>query len=1049
MSLATTGYVREMDRLNHVHRLGDQLNQFSEAAELYAVNRAATTRNGQRVNRQDLINEGLLPESFPEETPFGQTLEARFDRDRYGNITSVVYERGRIDRDSRYARLSDERRESLKRQAADYASRKSDNVTFSRQFGYIPARRSVFHGLFSDFTFRMNGLAGSEPSASVLIAPPRTLAYAEDTLDYGMTGRAGKDVSQSTQRSPRGADAEEQGTPASGFTRDAPSDSVGNSTPGKRQNDVEDDRGERGIMVAGIGKEGASGSGYTPAGVPQAAGVYIPSDVPGISMIGDAQTSRRAPFMWIGIAIMVGLATLALSTILFLTFGGLGLLVALIALAIFLFMLLPAVIALTVLTWITFIVLSIIAFVVFILLLLAIVGIDLLIVAAITILAILLMLLSAILPLLIGLLWSLVVILTFGAAILIFAIAQALGLMLISVLHIMIFAGNESIKSVINAAAAAFPVAGNIFSPGVKTVQILAQNVINIIDLPQVMVLTINGIMGLAASLIAGMLFLIGGLPSLGIGGILPIIGLLAAVAIGGIIPDMLQYLANLLIFPLFTTAGGLIGLMGSLADTGLSTLAPAILSLINALLPLLTLIVPFLGPILTGIGLMGGLGLDAAITFALDTLGSFISVMAQGVNNIANLVPNALASLLNAVIRALSYSVAMLLIFMPLAILGAMISTWAAGLWGLLLQALIDAAIFILATLLNLAISALMALAAVGAWLLFNIINLVLMAVMTMVVFIIQALFWLASFTLATITWLLTSILNFAGPMFIAPAILVIGSALFFTARTIFQVQMGSQIPGKAILRNLGGWLSIVAAVAAFVGSLFAFDVVAGILSLLTGFLPIPFIWAIVPTILALVFFVAPWALTNIGVIGAVAASAWRKFRSGIMLPRNILLSSLGLAGLGVFMVTAAYLMAFLTSVFTMMVPSFIIHTATLEVILAMGVTIILAMAVLAIGFLLSTVALGLALAVIAIIFLAATGAIALGLLASLALGFLGTLIPPLIPILPIILATVIAVLIYAMANIIFGLTEAATEATATTAASMLEALGITIVPQ
>ena len=118
------------------------------------------------------------------------------------------------------------------------------------------------------------------------------------------------------------------------------------------------------------------------------------------------------------------------------------------------------------------------------------------------------------------------------------------------------------------------------------------------------------------------------------------------------------------------------------------------------------------------------------------------------------------------------------------------------------------------------------------------------------------------------------------------------------------------------------------------------------------------------------------------------------------------------------------------------------------LEVILAMGVTIILAMAVLAIGFLLSTVALGLALAIIAIIFLAATGVIALGLLAALALGFLGTLIPPLIPILPIILVTVIAVLIYGMANIIFGLTEAATEAVATTATSMLEALGI-IIPQ
>lgn len=38
-------------------------------------------------------------------------------------------------------------------------------------------------------------------------------------------------------------------------------------------------------------------------------------------------------------------------------------------------------------------------------------------------------------------------------------------------------------------------------------------------------------------------------------------------------------------------------------------------------------------------------------------------------------------------------------------------------------------------------------------------------------------------------------------------------------------------------------------------------------------------------------------------------------------------------------------------------------------------------------------------------------------------------TLIPPLIPILPIILPTAIAVLIYAMARIIGGLTEAATE--------------------
>jgi energy-coupling factor transporter transmembrane protein EcfT len=82
------------------------------------------------------------------------------------------------------------------------------------------------------------------------------------------------------------------------------------------------------------------------------------------------------------------------------------------------------------------------------------------------------------------------------------------------------------------------------------------------------------------------------------------------------------------------------------------------------------------------------------------------------------------------------------------------------------------------------------------------------------------------------------------------------------------------------------------------------------------------------------------------------------------------------------------------------------------------MGVTFMLAMAVLAIGFILSIVALGLALAIVVIIIF----------LAAMALGFLCTLIPPLIPILPIILPTVIAMLIYAMARIIGGLTEAAT---------------------
>jgi len=95
------------------------------------------------------------------------------------------------------------------------------------------------------------------------------------------------------------------------------------------------------------------------------------------------------------------------------------------------------------------------------------------------------------------------------------------------------------------------------------------------------------------------------------------------------------------------------------------------------------------------------------------------------------------------------------------------------------------------------------------------------------------------------------------------------------------------------------------------------------------------------------------------------------------------------------------------------------------LEVILAMGV-IMIAMAVIASGFILSTIALGLALAVIAMIFLAATGIIALGILVALALGFLGTLISPLIPILPIILFAMLGILIYIMGRLVMALVGA-----------------------
>jgi hypothetical protein len=280
------------------------------------------------------------------------------------------------------------------------------------------------------------------------------------------------------------------------------------------------------------------------------------------------------------------------------------------------------------------------------------------------------------------------------------------------------------------------------------------------------------------------------------------------------------------------------------------------------------------------------------------------------------------------------------------------------------------------------------------------------------------------------------TSLLSFAGPILIGPLVLVIGSALFFTARTIFQVQMGAQVQGKAMFRNFMGWAGIVLAVLVFVASYTLFTIVGGIASLLTGILP--FAWLLVPTILGLAFFALPWLGTVLTSFGAIAMSAIRKFRSGIMLPRNIVLSSMAIAAIAFVVITAGYLMAWLTSAFTMMVPSLMIHVATIEVAVAMLVTIALAIALIAIftilGFVISAIVTGIGLgavvsfmAIAVLVFLLATIGLLLAGIIAIVLGFLATLLPPLIPILPIILGTLIAIVIVLMAEFLVAIVSAA----------------------
>jgi hypothetical protein len=539
LAMATTPYMREMDRLNRVHRLGDQLNAFSDAAELFANNRAASIRNGQRVGRDRLVREGLLPDSFPETTPFGQTLEVRYDRDRYGNVTGIVYERGRTNPNSRYARLNDMAMESLKRQAAQYGQEKSDNTGFSRQFGYIPARKSIFHGLFSDFTYRMNGLAGSEPSASVLIAPPRVLAYAEDNPNEMGTGRAGKKVDESTKRAPHGADANDQGTPASGFFRDSPSDAVGHDTPGKRDKDVKSDTGERGIMVAGIGKEGAGTSnGYTPAGVPQAAGVYIPSDAPGMSLGGDVQTSRRAPFFWMGVALAIGAATLALAGLFFTFMSGLPMIAALLALALFAIMLILTVL-ITIGLQIAGIIAALLAFVILlalfilivlmlILIALVVLVLDIVIVLAITAIAALIMLILPLIPLIFGLIWAIVSSVLGFLAVVYLGLSQLIWEMISvapTLLNLTVKIGLDftqvlgtfipKVNTLVNQLAGAIRPLASALDGGLQAIMTVLKNLMDLV--------------------VIGILVFIIGIPIFGIGGIIPLIFKL----IGGLLPSL------------------------------------------------------------------------------------------------------------------------------------------------------------------------------------------------------------------------------------------------------------------------------------------------------------------------------------------------------------------------------------------------------------------------------------------------------------------------------------------------------------------------------
>jgi len=220
------------------------------------------------------------------------------------------------------------------------------------------------------------------------------------------------------------------------------------------------------------------------------------------------------------------------------------------------------------------------------------------------------------------------------------------------------------------------------------------------------------------------------------------------------------------------------------------------------------------------------------------------------------------------------------------------------------------------------------------------------------------------------------------------------------------------------------------------FVASYTLFTIVGGIASLLTGILP--FAWLLVPTILGLAFFALPWLGTVLTSFGAIAMSAIRKFRSGIMLPRNIVLSSMAIAAIAFVVITAGYLMAWLTSAFTMMVPSLMIHVATIEVAVAMLVTIALAIALIAIftilGFVISAIVTGIGLgavvsfmAIAVLVFLLATIGLLLAGIIAIVLGFLATLLPPLIPILPIILGTLIAIVIVLMAEFLVAIVSAA----------------------
>ena len=466
---------------------------------------------------------------------------------------------------------------------------------------------------------------------------------------------------------------------------------------------------------------------------------------------------------------------------------------------------------------------------------------------------------------------------------------------------------------------------------------------------------------------------------------------------------------------------------------------SPALLAIITIIFAPVALL-GLLGGIAAGGG--AGLGIDIVINLASNVLQTLI----LGLTKLATGTIQALSILFYEIVYAITAILDNLLFLIGI-LIEAVLATWFAGLWGWLIQILLTIAIFALATFLNFGITglalfilALIALAIIAMFLLYNIINFIVQVIigilMTIAVLIVQVLFWIATFILAMATSLVTSLLSFAGPILIGPLVLVIGSALFFTARTIFQVQMGAQVQGKAMFRNFMGWAGIVLAVLVFVASYTLFTIVGGIASLLTGILP--FAWLLVPTILGLAFFALPWLGTVLTSFGAIAMSAIRKFRSGIMLPRNIVLSSMAIAAIAFVVITAGYLMAWLTSAFTMMVPSLMIHVATIEVAVAMLVTIALAIALIAIftilGFVISAIVTGIGLgavvsfmAIAVLVFLLATIGLLLAGIIAIVLGFLATLLPPLIPLALGILPLIIAIVIWALVMLLQTLIDVA----------------------